>query len=79
MEQRKLIKLSLEKNPSPENLSKKQEIENLISKETETQFMHKVQVTLSHITGDDGGISKHGLWKAKKYFIPNDKGGNHVT
>ena len=41
--------------------------------------MHKVQVTLSHITGDDGGISKHGLWKAKKYLIPNDKGDNHVT
>ena len=40
--------------------------------------MHKVQETLGHITGDDGGLSTHGLWKAKKNLIPSDKGCNPV-
>ena len=41
--------------------------------------MEKVQETLGHITGDDGAVSTHGLWKAKNNLIPNDKGGNHVA
>ena len=79
MEQRKKIKLDLAKNPSDENLYKKQEIEIKISEETETKFMQNVQETLGHITGEDGGISTHGLWRAKKNLIPNDKGGNPVA
>ena len=73
LEQRKQIKLDLFQNPSPENQHKKEDIENIISKETESQFMQKVYETLGHITGEDGGISTHGLWKAKKNLIPNDK------
>ena len=41
--------------------------------------MKKVQETLGHLTGDDGGINTHGLWKAKSNLIPNDKVSNPVA
>ena len=41
--------------------------------------MKKVQETLSHITGDDGGINTNGLWKAKNNLIQKDKSHNPVA
>ena len=41
--------------------------------------MNKVHETLGHITGDDGGVSASGLWKAKQKILPNDKGHNPIA
>ena len=79
LEERKQLKLELAKNPSIDNEFKKKKLDIEISVEKESQFMQKVQETLGHITGDDGGISTHGIWKAKNNLIPNDKGGNPVA
>ena len=57
----------------------KKKLDIKIFQETESEFMKKVQETLGHINGDDGGISTHGMWKAKQNLIPNDKGGNPVA
>ena len=79
LEERKRLKLELITNPTDENKNRKRHIEENIFYETEMAFMTKVQETLGHITGDDGGISTHGLWKAKSNLIPNDKASNPVA
>ena len=28
---------------------------------------------MGHLTGDDGGVSHHGVWKARNTVIPNDR------
>ena len=79
LEERKLAKIELGNNPSVENKNKRKKLDIKISEETETLFMKQVQETLGHITGDDGAISTHGLWKAKRNLVPNDKRCNPVA
>ena len=79
LEERKRIKLDLLNNPSIEKENKKTEVEAKIAEATELQYMKKVQETLSHITGDDGGINTNGLWKAKNNLIQKDKSHNPVA
>ena len=76
LEKRKKIKLDLSLDPTNEKLGEFNEIELDIAKATEVEYMQKVFETLGHITGDDGGVSAGGLWKAKKKIIPNDKSHN---
>ena len=79
LEERKRIKLDLATNPSELKEKQKISIEEKISKATEYEYMKKVKETLSHITGDDGGINTNGLWKAKLNLIPKDKSNNPVA
>ena len=79
LEERKRVKLDLSAGYSEEKEHYKNEIEDRISKATEYDFMKKVQETLGHIKGDDGGINTNGLWKAKNNLIPKDKLHNPVA
>ena len=68
-----LIKLDLSINPSEQKEKEKNILDIKISKATEIEYMKKVEQTLGHITGDDGGINTNGLWKAKQNLIPKSK------
>ena len=48
-------------------------------KKTEFEYMKNIQENLGHFTGDDGGISTHGLWKAKNHLFPKNKDSNPVA
>ena len=79
LEKRKKIKLDIITNPSIQKEEELNQIESQIANATEVEYMNKVFETLGHITGDDGGVSASGLWKAKQKLIPNDKGHNPVA
>ena len=73
LEKRKKLKTEYSTNPTNDTKRKLKEIENEISQETEQQFAKKVKESIGLLTGDDGGISTHGLWNAKNRIIPKDK------
>ena len=79
LEERKKIKLDLVNNPSLQKEKEKDEIEAKIAKATESEYIKKVQETLGHMTGDDGGINTNSLWKSKNKLIPRDKTHNPVA
>ena len=78
-QERKKIKLELKLNPTEQKELEKNIIEEKISKATEFEYLKKVQQTLGHVTGEDGGINTNGLWKAKQNLIPKDKSSNPVA
>ena len=79
IEERKRIKLDLVNNPSLQKEKEKVEVEAKIAEATESQYMTKIQETLGHMTGDDGGVNTNGFWKAKNNLIPKDKTHNPVA
>ena len=48
-------------------------IENEIATKTADSYRARIQETMGHLTGDDGGVSHHGVWKARNTVIPNDR------
>ena len=68
LEERK--KLKLDKNP---NLIKIASLEKIIATKSSEDYVNKIRETMGHLKGDDGGVSHHGVWKARNMVISNDK------
>ena len=86
IEQRKKLKLN---EDSQENQKKLEEIEEKIVNKTESKYAEKVKDALGEITGEDGKLNEHGIWKTLKRIFPKntkstplalkDKTGNLIT
>ena len=55
---------------SPEAID---DIETVIANKTAESYFCKFKETIGHLTGDDGAISHHGVWKAQKTLLSKDK------
>ena len=84
LEERK--KLKLEVIP---NLDKIGDLEKDIASKSSEKYVNQIREAMGHLKGDDGGVSHHGVWKAKNSLISNgkdskpmalfDKTGNLIT
>ena len=75
LETRKQMKLDTSNDRSDEIAQVEAEIGNRIS----ISYIKKIQETMGHLVGDDGGVSHHGVWKARNSLISNDKQHNPVA
>ena len=48
-------------------------IEADIAQKTSERYNNNIQETMGHLSGDDGALSHHGVWKARNSVIQNDK------
>ena len=72
-EERKRIKLSVKENPTDQNHLKLAEIDEKIANKIAEKYKSEIFETMGHLTAEDGGISHHGVWKAKSSIIPSEK------
>ena len=68
LEERK--KLKLEMNP---NIVKIDNLERDIAIKSSENYVTQIREIMGHLKGEDGGVSHHGVWKAKNRVISNDK------
>ena len=73
LEERKKIRLFNNHDPSEENSLKLATIEAKISERIAERYRTEIHNTMGHLTAEDGGVSHHGIWKAKNAIVPNDK------
>ena len=69
LEERKRLKI----DSSQDNDEQIANIEADIARKTSDRYRTKIEETMGHLSGDDGALSHHGVWKARNSVIPNDK------
>ena len=79
MEERKRLKNSGEIYPSEENNEKIADLEVKIANEISERYRKDIETTMGHLTAEDGGVSHHGVWKAKSSVVPSDKNNTPVA
>ena len=68
LEERKRLKFEVVPNEAKISI-----IEKEISDKSSEGYLNQIQETMGHLKGNDGGVSHHGVWKARNSFISNGK------
>ena len=72
-DERKRLKIMIEKEPSEENNAKLEVIEDNIADKIAERYRSDIENTMGHLTAEDGGINHLGVWKAKSAVMSSDK------
>ena len=67
------MKLTYKIEPSEENAEKIAALEDQIVNQISEHYRKDIESTMGHLTAEDGGVSHHGVWRAKNYVVPSDK------